>query len=501
LDLEASGMVGEEENKQLCWLSLTSRHLANPLGVLIQSSSAAGKSSLLDGVLRTMPEEEVVRYSAMSGQALFYMGGLSLKHKILCVAEEEGARRASYSLKLLQSDGELSMASTGKDPESGQLVTKEYRTEGPVALAMTTTSIDVDPELQNRCLVLAVDESREQTSAIHRIQRHGQTREGSIHRRGVSERLSVWRNVQRLLQPVDVVNPYAEALTFSNHRTRTRRDMAKYLTLVNAVALCHQYQKPRCRDQHGEYIEVDLDDVELANRLATRVLGRNLDDIPTQTAELLRQIVSHVSATSKEQGVELDQVSFTRRWVRERTHWGDTQLKIHLRRLEELEYLCQRKSTHGVFEYRLCGVDVSPDGTLLVGLQDIAALRSRHPEATYRGTWAAAVGNRSDWSACGRGEGRPIVDRNAEADKPLFNGASRSVTISGNGAKTKSVGVFEPAHTGAGKILPFAASYEPAATPPELVPDPDSLAPDAREDDDEESVLHCMIVPDGEDLA
>jgi len=67
--------------------------------------------------------------------------------------------------------------------------------------------------------------------------------------------------------------------------------------------------------------------------------------------------------------------------------------------------------------------------------------------------------------------------------------------------KTKSVGVFEPAHTGAGKILPFAASYEPAATPPELVPDPDSLAPDAREDDDEESVLHCMIVPDGEDLA
>jgi hypothetical protein len=463
-DLEASGMVGEEENKLLCWFSLTSRHLANPLGVLIQSSSAAGKSSLLDGVLKTMPEEEVVRYSAMSGQALFYMGGVSLKHKILCVAEEEGARRASYSLKLLQSDGELSMASTGKDPESGQLVTKEYRTEGPVALAMTTTSIDVDPELQNRCLVLAVDESREQTSAIHRIQRHGQTREGLIHRRGVSERLLVWRNVQRLLQPVDVVNPYAQELTFSNHRTRTRRDMAKYLTLVNAVALCHQYQKPRHRDQHGEYIEVDLDDIELANRLSTRVLGRNLDDLPTQTAELLRQIVSQVSAAAKEQGVELDQVGFTRRWVRERTHWGDTQLKIHLRRLEELEYLRQRKSAHGVFEYRLCGLDVSSDGVLLVGLQDIAALRSRHPEAVYRGTWAdrsAADVNRSDRSVSGRGEGRPIVDRKAKAEKPSFDAASRSVTISGNGAKTKSVGVFELAHNGAGKMLPFAVTYDP----------------------------------------
>jgi hypothetical protein len=311
---------------------------------------------------------------------------------------------------------------------------------------------------------LSVDESREQTSAIHRIQRHGQTREGLIHRRGVSERLLVWRNVQRLLQPVDVVNPYAQELTFSNHRTRTRRDMAKYLTLVNAVALCHQYQKPRHRDQHGEYIEVDLDDIELANRLSTRVLGRNLDDLPTQTAELLRQIVSQVSAAAKEQGVELDQVGFTRRWVRERTHWGDTQLKIHLRRLEELEYLRQRKSAHGVFEYRLCGLDVSSDGVLLVGLQDIAALRSRHPEAVYRGTWAdrsAADVNRSDRSVSGRGEGRPIVDRKAKAEKPSFDAASRSVTISGNGAKTKSVGVFELAHNGVGKILPFAGSYDP----------------------------------------
>ncbi len=500
-DLESSGMVGEEENKLLCFLALTSRHLANPLGVLIQSSSAAGKSSLLDGVLRTMPEEEVVRYSAMSGQALFYMGGVSLKHKILCVAEEEGARRASYSLKLLQSDGELSMASTGKDPESGQLVTKEYKTEGPVALAMTTTSIDVDPELQNRCLVLCVDESREQTSAIHRIQRHGQTREGLIHRRGVSERLAVWRNVQRLLQPVDVVNPYAQELTFSNHRTRSRRDMAKYLTLVNAVALAHQYQKPRHRDEHGEFIEVDLDDIELANRLSTRVLGRNLDDLPTQTAELLRQIVSHVSSTSKEQGIELDQMGFTRRWVRERTHWGDTQLKIHLRRLEELEYLRQRKSTHGVFEYRLCGLDVSPDGTLLVGLQDIAALRSRHPQAVYRGTWAAVGGNRSDWSVCGRGEGRPIVDRNDEAGNTSIDAASRSVTISGNGAKTKSVGVFELAHIGAGNILPFAVTHDPIATTSENVTTSPVLAPEAIDDDDDDHIFHFMIMPDDEDSA
>ncbi|MCB9913476.1 MAG: toprim domain-containing protein, partial [Planctomycetes bacterium] len=472
-DLAASGMVGEEDNKLLCWLSLTSRHLESPLGVLIQSTSAAGKSSLLDGVLRTMPEETIIRYSAMSGQALFYMGGLSLKHKILCVAEEEGARRASYSLKLLQSDGELSMASTGKDPESGQLVTKEYKTEGPVALAMTTTSIDVDPELQNRCLVLSVDESRDQTEAIHAVQRLGQTRAGLIHRRGVSERLAVWRNAQRLLQPIDVVNPYAEALTFASHRTRTRRDMAKYLTLVSAVALCHQYQKPRHRDEYGEFIEVDLDDIELANRLASRVLGRNLDDIPTQTAELLRQIVGHVATTAKEQGVPAEGVGFTRRWVRERTHWGDTQLKIHLRRLEELEYLRQRKSAHGAFEYRLCG-EVGADGSGCVGLPDMGILRAGHPEAVYRGTWATGAsttmtnrsgvgvhrsGNRSDRSASGRGEVRPGERRTSDAFKPRWEGASRSVKISVKEVKTQSVGVVGNAHRGTNGKRLAVASY------------------------------------------
>jgi tRNA modification GTPase len=40
----------------------------------------------------------------------------------------------------------------------------------PVAIVLTTTSIDIDEELMNRCLVLTVDESREQTERIHALQ-------------------------------------------------------------------------------------------------------------------------------------------------------------------------------------------------------------------------------------------------------------------------------------------------------------------------------------------
>src|SRR5262249_21204465 len=122
-DLERCGVIGEESNKLVGYLAAVSRKLDRPLGVVIQSSSAAGKSSLMDAILSFMPEEEQVKYSAMTGQSLFYMGSESLKHKILGIAEGEGAEKASYALKLLQSEGELSIASTGKDPHTGKLIT------------------------------------------------------------------------------------------------------------------------------------------------------------------------------------------------------------------------------------------------------------------------------------------------------------------------------------------------------------------------------------------
>jgi DNA primase catalytic core len=146
-DLEACGLVGEATNKLAAYLAATSRKLDGPLAIVVQSSSAAGKTSLMDAVLAFMPEEERIRYSAMTGQSLFYMGQTNLKHKILAICEEEGAHRAAYALKLLQSDGELTIASTGKDPATGDLVTRQYRVEGPVMIFLTTTAIEIDEEL------------------------------------------------------------------------------------------------------------------------------------------------------------------------------------------------------------------------------------------------------------------------------------------------------------------------------------------------------------------
>ena len=179
--LESCGLVGERTNKLIAYLAATSRKLPRPLAVVVQSSSAAGKTSLIDGVLSFLPPEDVVRCSALTGQALFYMGQDHLKHKVLAVAEEAGAQDAAYALKLLQSDGRLSLVTTERDGKTQRTAARRYQVDGPTAILLTTTAIDVDEELLNRSLVLGVDEDRQQTQAIHRQQRlaaHGRWETG-----------------------------------------------------------------------------------------------------------------------------------------------------------------------------------------------------------------------------------------------------------------------------------------------------------------------------------
>ncbi|MGH9266743.1 MAG: toprim domain-containing protein, partial [Acidimicrobiales bacterium] len=244
-DFERVGIVGEATNCLVGYLAAVSRKLDRPLAVIVQSTSAAGKSALMDAVLAMVPGEERVKFSAMTGQSLFYMGEADLAHKVLAVAEEEGAERAAYALKLLQSEGELSIASTGKDTTSGRLVTHTYSVKGPTAILLTTTAVDVDEELLNRCIVLSVDEERAQTKAIHDRQRRAQTLDGLLASQARDEVVKVHQDAQRLLAPVLVVNPFAEQLSFADGRTRTRRDHPKYLTLIRSIALLHQHQRQR----------------------------------------------------------------------------------------------------------------------------------------------------------------------------------------------------------------------------------------------------------------
>jgi DNA primase len=380
-DFDAVGLVGEASNKLMGYLAAVSRKLAAPLAVVVQSSSAAGKSSLMDAVLAFMPEEERIQYSAMTGQSLFYMGQTQLKHKILAIAEEEGAARASYALKLLQSEGELTIASTGKDPATGNLITQQYRVEGPVMIFLTTTAIEIDEELLNRCIVLSVDEGRAQTEAIHARQRAKRTLQGLRARQDRAAVLAIHRNAQRLLRPLAVVNPYADQLTFLSDKTRTRRDHEKYLTLIDTIALLHQHQRPvKTLANAGaagasiDYIEVQASDIAHANALAHAVLGVSLDELPPVTRRVLGEVVRLVQARMQAQQLPRADIRFSRKDVRNASGMSDTQLRVHLERLVQLEYLLTHRGTRGQsFEYELLYDGDGQQAAHLSGLLEMSA--------------------------------------------------------------------------------------------------------------------------------
>lgn len=400
-DVEATGVVGEASNALVAYLACVSRKLEKPLAVLIQSTSAAGKSTLMDALLALMPESERVHYSAMTGQSLFYLGETSMKHKILAIAEEEGVRQAAYALKVLQSQGELTIASTGKDPTTGQLVTQEYRVEGPVMLFLTTTAIDVDEELLNRCLVLTINESREQTAAIQARQRSARTLDGLLAKASADAVLAAHRAAQALLRPLAVVNPFAEQLTFASDRVRLRRDHAKYLALIDSIALLHQYQRPVRSVMHAgkvlEYVEVTAADITLANRLAHEVLGRSLDELPPPTRRVLAMAVDYVKARSAAEQIERSAVRFTRRELREYTGLSDTPLRLHLTRLLELEYVVPQAGRNGQrFRYELLfDGDVTTDAPQAVGLIDGASLQKSTPTTANLASEMANLANES----------------------------------------------------------------------------------------------------------
>jgi hypothetical protein len=350
-DMETLGITGEETNKLTGYLAAVSRKLDEPLSVLIQSRSAAGKSTLQDAVLALVPEEDFVKYTRVTDQALFYKEEDSLVHKILAIEEEEGMGGAAYSIRNIQSSKKITVAATGKDPVSGKMRTEEYTVKGPVAVMITTTAAELEGETASRFLFLTIDESSSMTEAIHQKQREAETINGLIQKKKAEKLIRKHQTAQRMLKPLHVVNPFTPYLSYPSASLRTRRDHKKYLSLMRAIAFLYQHQRElKTTEVDGEpleFIEVTLEDIAKANKLANEVLGQSLDELAKPSRTLLNSIFQMVQDFALKQKVSLPEVFFTRRDVREYTGWSDWQVKAHIKQLEEMEYVYVRMGARG----------------------------------------------------------------------------------------------------------------------------------------------------------
>jgi len=160
------------------------------------------------------------------------------------------------------------------------------------------------------------------------------------------------------------------------------------------------------RGREVEYIEVTLEDVAVANRLAGEVLGRTLDELPPQTRRLLALLHERLAALSEEQEILRSELRFTRRQVVEWSAWSLTQVRTHLGRLIEHEHVLVHRGGRGQsFVYELLyageGLDGSP---FLPGLLDVEALRERY-DRKVAGSEAQVAGSETQVAGPKRGHG------------------------------------------------------------------------------------------------
>lgn len=386
-DFKACGQIGEETNLLLGYLVTISRKLSTPLAVLVVSRSGSGKTTLQDTILSFTPPEDYEKYTRLTDQALFYKTEDALKHKLLAIEEEKGASGCAYSLRNLQSSHALSIAATVKDPTTGKLKTDVYKVSGPTAIMITTTfSEDSDFETYNRFIILTIDESISQTKRILERQRLNETIEGIVDKKRREKIKRRHHNAQRLLKMLEIANPYSNQLTFIDTILRARREQPKYLAIIKTIALLRQYQKEiktiEADGQMIEYIEVDLKDIEMANKIANEILGRNLDELSPPSKNLLIEIKKMTESMAIKHKMESADVIFTRRDVREFTRWSDYQIKVHIKQLEELEYLYSMHGGPGKrYAYQLLWEGKGVDGEkFLMGLIDIQNIQTGRPE-------------------------------------------------------------------------------------------------------------------------
>jgi len=343
-DIGRSGIVGEETNRLIAWLVYSSRKLAVPLHLMFLGSSGSGKTWLQERVSELVPPEDKIEITQITENAFYYFRQDELKNRLLLIEDLDGAESALYPLRELQSKRRISKTVTLKDSK-GNLKTITLMVEGPVSVSGCTTREKVYEDNANRCLLLYIDGSKDQDRRILDYQTRAAG--GEINREAERHIRQQLQNVQRVLMPVQVINPYAKYIHLPEQVFKPRRTMTLLLAFIEAVTFYHQYQRPLKRDAQGHpYIESTVVDVEAAFALLTDVLFTKSDELTKAS----RGFLEGLKVLLKEQG----KGSFQAREIRQQLRLAPTTLKRYLSELERYGYLkVNRSRPYGKYEYSI----------------------------------------------------------------------------------------------------------------------------------------------------
>ena len=342
-----SGVIGEGVNRLLMYLIFTSRKLHNPLHIVSLGASGTGKTHLQEKVGDLIPQEDKLEITVLSENAFYYFGQRELKHKLILIEDLDGAENALYPLLELQTKKRISKTVAHKNSR-GETKTVHLVVEGPLSVAGCTTREQIYEDNANRSFLIYLDESKEQDERIMNYQRAASA--GRVNKEAERKAAKILSNAQRVLEPILVVNPFAELLKLQAEIFKPRRTNGHYLQFIEVVTFYNQYQREKKADEDtGEiYIETTLEDIAEANRLMKQVLIRKSDELTGACRNYLESIKAYLQNENK--------TKFTNREVRKALKVNESNQKRWTLSLLYNYYIKRVKGTKSKgYEYEITG--------------------------------------------------------------------------------------------------------------------------------------------------
>ena len=329
-----SGVIGEVGNRLLMYIIFTSRKMENPLHCVSFGSSGSGKTHLQSSIAELIPQEDRLSLTSLSSNSFYYFKKDELKHKLVLIEDLDGADDVLYPLRELQTKKRITKSVVQKGI-GGQGKTKNLTVEGPVSVAGCTTKESIYEDNSNRSFLLYIDESEEQDELIMAYQRSVSAGQVNIEEELLAEELL--QNVQRLLEPIKVINPYAEHLILPKSVFKPRRTNAHYLQFIEAITFYHQHQREKKYDMHTgeEYIETKLEDIKYANELLKPILLRKSDNLNGATRNYFERLKAYL--------VKKKDTLFTNREMRKEFRMAESTMRRYQLKLEAEGYIKRRK--------------------------------------------------------------------------------------------------------------------------------------------------------------
>jgi predicted transcriptional regulator len=329
-----SGVIGEEHNRQTMYLIFTSRKTNNPLHCISLGSSGVGKTHLQSKVAELIPEEDKVEITVLSANAFYYFNRTELQHKLILIEDLDGAESVLYPLRELQSKRRITKTVVHKDTK-GTTRTIHLTVEGPVSVAGCTTQESIYEDNSNRSFLLYIDESEAQDNKIMDYQRRASA--GKLNEQDEIKARELLKNVQRILKPIKIINPYAEFLELPKSVFKPRRTNAHYLQFIEAITFYKQYQREKqYNNETGEeYIQTTIEDIQEANALMQEVLLRKSDVLNGACRQFFEMLKGYLKAN--------DITTFTNAEIRRTLRVNPSNQKRYMLQLQSAELVQKAK--------------------------------------------------------------------------------------------------------------------------------------------------------------